>query len=164
MDGGMAVWRRWWASPARDIALAVLLTALMLAGAYGEAHPNHASDQIVSGHPVPQHTPTAAFLLVVVAGLVLAGRRWYPVGVLAVSTTAVAIFSLLGYVNGAALLLPTAALYGLAKTGSVRRAVTAAGITLVVLMAATAAGNPFGGSFDLIPGVMGAALFARVAG
>jgi signal transduction histidine kinase len=166
MDGGMAVWRRWWASPARDIALAVLLTALMLAGAYGEAHPNHASDQIVSGHPVPQHTPTAAFLLVVVAGLVLAARRWYPVAVLAVSTTAVAIFSLLGYVNGAALLLPTAALYGLAKTGSVRRAVTAAGITLVVLMAATAAGNPFGpfgGSFDLIPGLIAAALFAGLA-
>ncbi len=166
MDSALAVWRRWWVSPARDIALAVLLTAVMLAGAYGEAHPNHASDQIVSGHPVPLHTPTAAFALVVVAGLVLAARRWYPVAVLAVSTTAVAIFSLLGYVNGAALLLPTAALYGLAKTGSVRRAVAAAGITLVVLMAATAAGNPFGpfgGSFDLIPGLIAAALFAGIA-
>src|SRR6202043_1876904 len=103
MDGVMAVWRRWWASPARDIALAVLLTAVMLAGAYGEAHPNQVSDQTVSGHPVP-HTPTAAFILVVVAGLVLPACRWYPVAVLAVSTTAVAAFSLLGYVNGAALL------------------------------------------------------------
>jgi signal transduction histidine kinase len=166
MDGALAVWRRWWASPARDIGLAVLLTAVMLAGAYGEAHPNHASDQTVSGHPVPLHTPTAAFALVVVAGLVLAARGWYPVAVLAVSTTAVAIFSLLGYVNGAALLLPTAALYGLARTGSVRRAVAAAGITLVVLMAATAAANPFGpfgGGFDLIPGLIAAALFAGIA-
>src|ERR1017187_7357474 len=167
MDGALAVWRRWWASPARDIALAVLLTALMLAGAYGEAHPNHASDQVVSGPPVPQHTPTAAgFRRRVVPGLVRAARRWYPVAVLAVSATAVAIFSLLGYVNGAALLLPTAALYGLAKTGSVRRAVAAAGITLVVLMAATAATNPFGpfgGGFDLIPGLIAAALFAGVA-
>ena len=96
----------------------------------------------------------------------LATRRWYPVAALAVSTAAVAIFSLLGYVNGAALLLPTAALYGLAKTGSVRRAVTAAGVTLVVLMAATAAGNPFGptgGGFDLIPGLIAAALFAGLA-
>ncbi len=166
MDGALAVWRRWWASPVRDIALAVLLTAVLVAAAYAEAHPNHASDQVVSGHPVPQHTPTAAFLLVAVAGLVLAARRWYPVAVLAVSTTAVAVFSVLGYVNGAALLLPTAALYGLAKTGSVRRAVTAAGVTLVVLMAATAAGNPFGptgGGFDLIPGLIAAALFAGLA-
>jgi signal transduction histidine kinase len=162
----MAVWRRWWASPARDVALAVLLTAVMVAAAYAEAHPNQASDQFVSGHPVPQHTPTAAFALVAAAGLVLATRRWYPVAALAVSTAAVAIFSLLGYVNGAALLLPTAALYGLAKTGSVRRAVIAAGVTLVVLMAATAAGNPFGptgGGFDLIPGLIAAALFAGLA-
>jgi signal transduction histidine kinase len=166
MDGALVVWRRWWASPARDIALAVLLTAVMLAGAYAEAHPNNPSDQTVSGHPVPLHTPTAAFALVVVAGLVLAACRWYPVAVLAVSTTAVAIFSLLGYVNGAALLLPTAALYGLARTGSVRRAIAAAGITLVVVMAATAAGNPFGpfgGGFDLIPGLIAAALFAGIA-
>lgn len=34
-----AIWRRWWDSPVRDIAMAVLLTAVTVIGAYGEAHP-----------------------------------------------------------------------------------------------------------------------------
>src|SRR5450755_2076228 len=165
MDDAWAMWRSWRESIASDIAIAVVLTAVTLVGAYGEAHPNQPSDKVVGGHPVP-HTPAAAFLLVTVAGLVLAGRRWYPLAVLAVSTSAVAVFSLLGYVNGAALLLPTAALYAAAKTAGVRQAVAAACVTLVVLMAATAAANPFGatrGGFDLIPGLIAAALFAGLA-
>jgi signal transduction histidine kinase len=165
MNGAGAMWRRWLDSPAHDVTVAVLLTAVVLVGAYGEAHPTQPADRIVSGHPVP-HTPAAAFLLVVIAGLVLAARRWYPLAVLAVSLTAVAIFSLLGYVNGAALLLPVAALYAAARVGSVRRAVIAAAATLVTLMAATGAGNPFGvagGGFELIPGLIAAALFAGLA-
>jgi len=165
MDDALAMWRRWRESVASDIAVAVTLTAVMLAGAYGEAHPTNAADKVNSGHPVP-HTPTAAFLLVVIAGLVLAGRRRYPLAVLAVSTSAVAVFSLLGYVNGAALLLPTAALYAAAKTAEVRQVVAAACLTLLVLMAATGIGNPFGvtgGGFDLIPGLIAAALFAGLA-
>jgi signal transduction histidine kinase len=159
------MWRRWRDSPARDIAVAVLLTAVILAGTYGEAHPTNPADKLNSGHPVP-YTPTAAFLLVIVAGLVLAWRRRYPVAVLAVSATAVSVFSLLGYVNGAALLLPTFALYTAATAGSVRRALVAAAATLVALMTSTAVGNPFGafgGGFDLIPGLIGAAVFAGVA-
>ena len=159
------MWRRWRESPARDIAVAVLLTAVILAGTYGEAHPTNPSNKVSNGHPVP-YTPTAAFLLVIAAGLVLCWRRRYPVAVLAVSATAVVIFSLLGYVNGAALLLPTFALYAAATTGSVRRAVVAAVITLVALMTSTAVGNPFGafgGGFTLIPGLIGAALFAGLA-
>src|SRR5260370_20620554 len=66
------MWRRWRESPAHDIAVAVLLTAVMLAGAYGEAHPTNPADKVNSGHPVP-YTPTAAFLLVIVAG---PGRFW----------------------------------------------------------------------------------------
>jgi signal transduction histidine kinase len=165
VNSALAIWRRWRDSPARDITVAVLLTAVTLAGAYGEAHPNQPADKVVSGHPIP-HTPTAAFLLVVVAGLVLAGGRRYPVAVLAVSATSVAIFSLLGYVNGAALLLPTFALYAAAAAGSVRRAVVAAAATLVALMASTAAGNPFGpfgGGFVILPGLIAAALFAGIA-
>jgi len=103
---------------------------------------------------------------VVVAGLVLAGRRRYPLAVLAVSTSAVAAYSLLGYVNGAALLLPTVALFAAARAAGVRQAIAAAGVTLVVLMGATAAGNPFGpfgGGFTLIPGLIAAALFAGLA-
>jgi signal transduction histidine kinase len=165
MERALAAWRRGRESLAGDIVLAVAWTAIVLVGAYGEAHPSQVSDKFVSGHPVP-YTPTAAFGLVVVAGLVLAARRRYPVAVLAICATAVSVFSLLGYVNGAALLLPTAALYSAARAASVRRAIVAAGVTLVVLMGATAVGNPFGpfgGSFDLIPGLVAAALFAGVA-
>jgi signal transduction histidine kinase len=166
VNGALAAWwRQWRDSPARDIALAVLLTAAILVGSYDEAHPSRPGDQMLNGHPVP-YTPAAAFLLVAVAGLVLAGRRRYPLTVLAVSTAAVALYGLLGYVNGAAILLPTAAVYTVAQTGSVRRAVGAAVITLAVLMAATAAGNPFGpfgGGFELIPGLIAAALLGGLA-
>jgi len=165
VNSALSTWQRWRDSLAHDIAQAVVLTAVILAGAYAEAHPSRASDKVASGHPVPV-TPTGAFLLVVVAGLVLAGRRRYPVAVLAVSATAVVVFSLLGYVNGAALLLPTAALYAVAQAGSIHRALIAAGATLVALMAATAASNPFGafgGGFVLIPGLIAAALFGGLA-
>ena len=48
----------------------------------------------------------AALALVAVACLALAWRRRYPVTVLAVSIAAVTIYTLLGYVNGAALTRP----------------------------------------------------------
>jgi signal transduction histidine kinase len=166
VDSIWAACRRWWASPARDVVLAVVLTAVMLLGSYGEAHPRQASDKAPNGHHVP-YTPDTAFLLVAVAGLALAWRRRYPVAVLGISTAAVSIYSLLGYVNGAALLLPTVALYTVATLVTLRQAFLAAGLTLVALMASTAAGNPFGvtgGGFDLIPGLIAAALFAGLAG
>jgi signal transduction histidine kinase len=165
MERALAAWRRGRESLAGDIVLAVAWTAITLVGAYGEAHPSQVSDKVVSGHPVP-HTPAAAFLLVAAAGLVLAARRRHPLMALAVSATAVAVFSLLGYVNGAALLLPAVALYAAARAAGVRRAIVVACVTLVVLMSATAIGNPFGpfgGGFDLIPGLVAAALFAGVA-
>jgi signal transduction histidine kinase len=158
-------WLRWRDTPVRDVATALIMTAVTLIGAYGEAHPSQASDINVHGHHVP-YTPDAAFLLVAVAALVLAFWRRYPLTVLAVSTTAVAVYSLLGYVNGAALLSPSLALYGVARTVSVRRAVVAAAATLVVLMGSTAFGNPFGitgGGFDLIPALIAAALFGGIA-
>ncbi len=160
-----AAWQRWRDSPVRDAALAVVVTAVVVAGAYGEAHPTQVSDEIVSGHRVP-YTPDAAFGLVVAAGLVLAWRRRYPVPVLAASSVLVAVFSLLGYVNGSALLLPTVALYTAAAALSARRAIATAAITLVVLLGSTVIGNPFGptgGSFVLLPALVVAALFAGLA-
>jgi signal transduction histidine kinase len=165
----MAWWsrsRRWWRdSPARDVAFALMMTALTVGGSYGEAHPSEPGDKIVNGHPVP-HTPAAAFLLVAVAALVLAWRRRYPEPVLCVSAAAVVTYSLLGYVNGAALLSPAVALYAVTSTVSVRRAVAWAAATLVALMAATAAANPFqptGGGFYIIPALVAAALFGGIA-
>jgi signal transduction histidine kinase len=166
MEGVAAAWRRWLGSPVRDAVLAVLVTGLVLLGSYSEGHPNQSFDvSQFRGRPVPH--PTAALLLVAVAGLALAWRRRAPVAVLAVSTAAVAAYSLLGYVNGAALIPPIVALYTVASLISVRRAVVAAAVTLAVLMAATAANNPFGrisgGGFDIIPFMVAAALFAGIA-
>lgn len=141
------------------------MAVVTVGGAYGEAHPSNPADQLVNGHPVP-HTPAAAILLVAVAALVLAFRRHHPAAVLAVSTAAVVTYSLLGYVNGAALLAPTVAVYAVATRLSVRTAVAAAAVALAALMAATAANNPFGaagGGFDLIPALIAAALFGGIA-
>src|SRR6266699_3268574 len=156
MEGMAAAWLRWFTSPVRDAILAVLLTALLGLGSLAEGYPKSPSDQIqFRGQPVPH--PGAALLLVAVACLVLAWRRRWPV----------AVYSLLGYVNGASLVAPVLALYAVATQVSVRRAVVAAVATLAVLMTATAVNNPFGhisgGGFDILPGMVAAALFAGIA-
>ena len=38
------MWRSWRASTARDVVNAVLVTVVLLAGSYGEAHPTQPSD------------------------------------------------------------------------------------------------------------------------
>ena len=160
-----AWWRRWRNSTARDVISALIVTAVLLAGSYGEAHPNQPFDKVSNGHHVP-HTPDAALLLVVAACLVLALKRRYPVLVLGLSTAAVVAYSLLGYVNGSVLLAPSVALFAVAQAVPVRRALMLAAGTLIALMAATAAGNPFGptgGGFDLIPALIAAPLFGGIA-
>ncbi len=159
-------WRRWLSSPVRDAILALVLTVVLVAGSLGESNPKSLSDQdAFRGHHAPH--PGAALLLVAVACLALAWRRRTPAIVLAVSAAAVSVYSLLGYVNGASLIAPVLALYAMASQVSFRRAVIAAVVTLAVLLAATAANNPFGnisgGGFDLIPGMVAAALFAGIA-
>jgi signal transduction histidine kinase len=162
----MGGWRRWLTVPVRDALLAVAVTVVLLLGSIGEAHPNDPGNKSqFHGHPVPD--PGAWYLLVAVACLALAWRRRYPVTALAVSAGAVAVYSLLGYVNGAVLVAPVLALYAVASQVSVRRALVAAVATLVVLMTVTAARNPFGhisgGGFDIIPFMVAAALFAGIA-
>src|SRR5712691_5173900 len=166
MEGMAAAWLRWFTSPVRDAILALAVTAVLLLGSLAEGYPKSPSDQIqFRGQPVPH--PGAALLLVAVACLVLAWRRRWPVAVLAVSAGAVTVYSLLGYVNGASLVAPVLALYAVATQVSVRRAVVAAVATLAVLMTATAVNNPFGhisgGGFDILPGMVAAALFAGIA-
>jgi signal transduction histidine kinase len=166
MDGVAAAWRRWWRSPARDAVLVGVLTVILVYGTYGEGHPTQLADLVqFHGHPVPH--PTAALALVAVACLALAWRRRYPVTVLAVSVAAVTIYSLLGYVNGAALLAPVIALYAVATQLSAWRAIALGLVTVGVLMAATAARNPFGqisaGGYYLIPGMGAAVVFGGIA-
>jgi len=167
METVRAAWRRWLNSPVRDVAFALVVTVVLVSGSYGEGHPSSPSDQIqFRGHVIP-HPTFAALLLVAIACLALAWRHRRPVAVLAVSAAAVTVYSLLGYVNGAALVAPVLALYAVATQVSVRRAAAAAVATLVLLMTATGVNNPFGhfdgGGFVLIPGVVAAALFAGIA-
>jgi signal transduction histidine kinase len=166
MDVVAVAWRRWLGSPARDAVRAALLAVILVLGSLGEGHPRNPSDLHQFGrHPVPH--PAAALLLVAVAALALAWRRRYPATVLAVSVAAVAVYSLLGYVNGASLIAPVLAVYAVASQVSVRRAVVLGAVTLAALMTATGLNNPFGhysdGAFVLIPGMVLAALFAGIA-
>jgi signal transduction histidine kinase len=145
---------------------AAVVTAVLVAAAYAEAHPKQASDRAVfRSHQIP-HMPAAALLLVAVACLVLAVKRRAPVAVLLVSTAAIVAYSALGFVNGAALLAPAIALFAVAQAVPVRRALVLAAITLVALMTATGLANPFGatgGGFYLIPALIAAPLFGGIA-
>ena len=165
-----AVWRsppRGWRPSVRDACIAAVLTIVAVVAAYGEAHPQDPTRYFTGGHHLP-HTPDAALLLVAGAGIVLAWRHQYPRTVLCLSTAAVVAYSLLGYVNGVALLLPAVAMGTLAATPSMsfrRSALWAVAVT-AVLMAATGANNPLGttsGGFDLIPAIIAVALFAGFA-
>jgi signal transduction histidine kinase len=161
-------WWRWWRStPARDVVFALVVTVVLLAGTWGEAHPSSMTNRSqFPGHLAP-HPRAGAYLLVVVACMALAWRRRHPVAVLVVSTAAVTVWTLLGYVNGAVLLAPAIALYAVAIRVSVRQAIALGAGTLAVLMWATAARNPFGhisgGGFWLIPALVAAPLFGGIA-
>jgi signal transduction histidine kinase len=146
MNWVRAAWQWWRRSPARDVVFAAVLTAITVSGSYGEGHPRNPADVVqFHGHHIPQPS-VGALLLVALASIVLVWRNRWPLAVLAVSAAAVLGFTLLGYVNGAALLAPAAAVYALATNMSAVRALAASVVTLAALLAATAFRNPFGTS------------------
>ena len=159
--GGLAnAWGRLRHSPlAFDIALAVFMALVTVAGSVGESHPRQASDKPPAGVHIA--APAAAYLLVVVSALALIWRRRRPVLVLAVSLGAALLYICLGYFGGAAMLNPLFALYAVAVAVPTGRAIGLAVITMLSLMAATAAFGPFGtsGGFVLIPLEVAVALF-----
>jgi signal transduction histidine kinase len=164
MDSAAAAWRDRLVPPLRDAALAVGVTVALVYGAYGEAHPSTQA-YFHNGHRLP-HTPSAALILVGLACVVLAWRRRWPVAVLGLSIAAATAFTLLGYVNGAALVAPMGALYTVTSLTDVRRAVTYGLGTLVVLGAASIAVNPlgrFGGGVVILPFMTALVVIAGIA-
>jgi signal transduction histidine kinase len=147
-----------------DTARAVVLAVVLVAASVDEAYPKRPEDRprgVVFPHP-----PHWAYGLVALATVALAVRRLYPLMALSVATAAVLAYTCLGYVDGAALLAPALAVYGVAVATTTRRAVAAASISLVALMAANAAFDPlgtFGGGFTLLPGLFAAPLFLGFA-
>ncbi|WP_020658975.1 sensor histidine kinase [Amycolatopsis benzoatilytica] len=144
---------------------AVLMLLLTVGGSVGEARPLQPADQVYDGHPVPV-PQWWAYLFVAIAALALAWRRSRPWPVLAVSVAGVAIYTALGYVNGAALLAPLVALYTVSALSPVREAVLAAIATVVPLGVLTAVFNPlgtFGGAFPVFPVTAGLALATGIA-
>jgi signal transduction histidine kinase len=147
------------------MAVAVVITVIAVLGSYGEAHPTTPTAYFTGGYHLP-HTPAAAQLLVVLGGAALAWRHRYPRLVVCVATAAAVAYSLPGYVNGVALLLPAVGLVTIATKFPVRQSVSWALAVTIVLMAATAANNPLGrysGGFWIIPANDAVALFVGIA-
>ncbi len=175
LPGWLPGWlRRAWTEPggtrtartsARDAAIAVIITVIGVAASYGEAHPTQPGSYFTPPHHLP-HTPNAALLLVAAGGLVLAWRHCYPRLVVCATTALVVAYTLPGYENGVALLIPAVAVGTLAAMVPARKSVPWAVAVTLVLMAATAANNPLGrfsGGFPLIPANIAVALFAGIA-
>lgn len=126
-----------------DVALAIGVTAVDLAGAIGEAHPN-ANATVAQIHALKSHQPGAAYALVVAGGLALIWRRRWPLVVLAVTVATTAAYAGSGFVPGAELLAVYIALYTVATIESRPVVVAAGAVSVVVLFVSTGAASPFG--------------------
>ena len=152
-----------------DWVLALVMLGVTLIGSIGEAtaRVNGLGQTVTSGgHPAVPNASWMVFALVAIAAVSLAWRRRFPLTVLGVSLGCVAVYSLLGYVNGTALLDVMIALYTVATIVSSREALIAGLVTLVCLLVTTAIGNPFGalgGGEFLIPAEIVAAVSIGVA-
>ena len=141
-----------------DSVVAVITAAVVLFGSIAEAN--------AKVHPAPPRPGIAGYLLVVIAALVLVGRRRAPVVCWAISITAVLIYTGLGYVDGASLVAVMIALYTVVVTGDRRRSLIIGAITVVALMTVNMAFEPFGvtgGPVTVIPFLEASTFFLGLA-
>ena len=138
-------------------ALVALATATIdYYGAYGEAHNPVQGDPTLKLAPVPPW----AYLLVVAAGVVLFGRRRWPVPTFATVLALTLAYSILGYNDGAPLLAIAVSLYAVATAESARTTWVCLVLSVVLTEAALALFGPFG----LTQGPLTVTPFEMVAG
>jgi signal transduction histidine kinase len=151
VDGATAGGIRWWPSRRVWDGLGVATaTALIVLGSLGEAYPTNPGD-VVPGAVPP---PWPMYLLVGAAGIALAWRRRWPIGIWVFTVVTVSVYSMLGYIYGAALIAPTIALYSAVSLGRTRRAVVLGTVSVVVLMVAGGLFGPYAplsGPVNVVP-------------
>jgi signal transduction histidine kinase len=126
-----------------DVALAVAVAAIALAGSIAEAHPTvHGNAHQL--HEIRAHQPGAAYALVVLSGLALIWRRRWPLVVLAVTVCLTAAYSAAGYVPGAALVTCYIAIYTVATRERRGVAIGATAVSALLLFVTAGLGVPFG--------------------
>ncbi|UPK76099.1 histidine kinase [Nocardioidaceae bacterium SCSIO 66511] len=108
----------------RDVGIAVAITAVALGTLPYLDHTSAGSDADIGG-----------VILVVIAGLALVVRTWWPVGVLIVSGGAAAAYLVLGYAYGFVLACVAVAVYTVATRVPIHRAIGWSAVMLVALLA-----------------------------
>ncbi|HEX4221605.1 MAG TPA: sensor histidine kinase [Pseudonocardiaceae bacterium] len=146
-----------------DAVLAVAVAAVTVWGCYSESHP---STPALAPGPAIHPAPTWAYLLVVAAAFALVLRRRRPRVALGVALVGVLVFTALGYVSYAALIIPPIALYTVALTASTREAVILGSVTLLALGGVAVTGPSAGvSSGDIaLAGLVAVAVLAGIAG
>ena len=117
---------------AQDALLAVLVTAMQVQGVGATAAAEAAADGQGTARALSD-LAGLAYLLVVVSGLVLAGRRRWPVGVFLVTAAASLVYYALDFPDGPVWVGLFVALYTLTSLGDGRRSLVIAGAGIAVL-------------------------------
>ena len=109
--------------------------------------------RIESDDPGARSLDFLAYALIAVAGLSLAARRRYPIGVLAVNTAAVLVYTLRDYPGGPVYLAPVIAMFTVGQTYERRRwipVVLASSLLITAVGVVTADGDDSSGWFHAV--------------
>lgn len=117
--------RGWLRTLLTDVVVAGFLTAFMVIGTIGAANDNP---------PAPVDLPVLTFVLVVASGAFLALRRVQPLVALAGTAGATAVYLALDYPFGPILLSVAVAAFAVAVREPPRRAFTAAGVAIALIV------------------------------